>query len=62
MSYHYIIGGIICCVIAILVFPAANKRLKSGEVNHLTIKGYLLSILLVAFGAYFIVREIAKII
>lgn len=62
MNYQYIIGGFFCCLIAILVFPVAKKRIKSGEVNHLTIKGFVVSILLVVFGIYFIARELAKII
>lgn len=62
MNYFSIIGGLICIIIVALVFPMANNRIKKGELNHLTIKGYLLSILLVCLGIYFIAKELAKII
>ena len=54
--------GILSLIVAIWIFPLARKRINEGELNHNTIKGIILPIILFITGLYFIGIEVAKIL
>ena len=62
MNYLWLIIGIICCIVGIVIHPMAKKRIQNDEVNHLTLKGYILSFLLVIIGFLLVAKELAKIV
>lgn len=62
MNYSSIIMGIICSIVGIFIHPLAKKRLQDDEINHLTLKGYIISFLLVIMGFILVAMELAKII
>ncbi len=57
-----LVWGIIWCIVAIIVYPMAKKRIDKGEVNQYTLKGAILSVTLFIIGIIMIVKELAKII
>ena len=59
MDYFWLIAGIIGCIV---INPLAKKRISDGEINHLTVKGYLLSFMLIIIGFILIARELSKIV
>ncbi len=61
MSYFWLVFGLVGCIIGVLIHPMANKRIRNDEVNHLTVKGYVLSYVLVISGIVLIVRELIKV-
>lgn len=62
MNYFWLIIGIVCCIVGIAIHPMAKKRIQNDEINHLTLKGYILSFVLLITGIIAIVRELAKIV
>lgn len=62
MDYFWLIAGIIGCIVGIVINPLAKERISDGEISHLTVKGYLLSFMLIIMGFILIARELSKII
>ena len=62
MNVFWILIGIICCVVGIVLFPLFKNEANKNEVDNITLKGFISSVLLVCFGIYFIAKELAKII
>ncbi len=62
MNYMIIFLGILCWIVALWIFPLAEKRIQNDELNHLTLKGIIMPIILFILGFYLIARELAKIL
>ncbi|MDT0608052.1 hypothetical protein [Croceitalea rosinachiae] len=62
MNYKFLILGTLGWIVAIWIFPFARKRINEGELNHLTVKGIILPVILFIMGLYFIARELSKIL
>jgi len=50
MTYFWLIIGIVCCIVGIVIHPMAKKWIQNDEINHLTLKGYILFYLLLIIG------------
>tara|TARA_R110001583_G_scaffold51483_1_gene160691 strand:- start:2129 stop:2317 length:189 start_codon:yes stop_codon:yes gene_type:complete len=62
MNYKFIILGILCWIVALWIFPLAKKRIQNDELNHLTLKGIIMPIILFILGFYLLARELAEIL
>jgi len=62
VDYKLLTLGILSLIVAVWIFPMARKRINKGELNHITIKGIILPIILFITGLYFIGKELAKIL
>lgn len=62
MDYKLLILGILSLIVAIWIFPMAPIRMNKGELDHITIKGSILPIILFITGLYFIGKELAIIL
>lgn len=62
MDYKLLTLGILSLIVAVWIFPMARKRINKGELNHITLKGIILPIILFVAGLYFIGKELVKIL
>jgi uncharacterized membrane protein YidH (DUF202 family) len=57
-----LVWGVIWCIVAIIVYPMAKRRIDKGEVNQYTTKAVILSVALFIIGIIMIVKELVKVI
>ena len=54
--------GIVSCIVGIIVFPLMKREIQKDEIDNITVKGLLGSILLVILGLILLISELSKIV
>ncbi len=62
MSYFWFVMGIVSCIVGIIVFPLMKREIQKDEIDNITVKGLLGSILLVILGLILLISELSKIV
>jgi len=61
MNIYYLVLGILCLIIVVLIIIKMDKLWLKDEINGINIRSYIIALGLLIIGIHLVVQELSKI-